>query len=83
MTKLINRKTSSYYRNVSLEALTPASEPYTEPHEETVQDYTAYDRIVESLNLTDNMRIALEMPNKRFELPRNRQSDFKSAIHRV
>ncbi|MDY3977631.1 MAG: hypothetical protein SOY91_04860 [Candidatus Onthomorpha sp.] len=53
MTKLINRKTSSYYRNVSLEALTPASEPYTEPHEETVQDYTAYDRIVDSLNLTE------------------------------
>ena len=53
MTKLINRKTSSYYHNVSLEALTPASEPYTEPHEETVQDYTAYDRIVDSLNLTE------------------------------
>ena len=52
MTKLINRKTSNYYRNVSLEALTPASEPYTETQEETVQDYTAYDKIVESLNLT-------------------------------
>ena len=83
MMKLMSRKTRDNYRNVNLEALTPASEPYTETQEETVQDYTAYDRIVESLNLTDNMRIALEMPNKRFELPRNRQSDFKSAIHRV
>ena len=81
--KLMSRKTRDNYRNVNPEALTPANEPYTETQEETVQDYTAYDRIVESLNLTDNMRIALEMPNKRFELPRNRQSDFKSAIHRV
>ena len=60
MTKLINRKPNSYYRNVSLEALTPVSEPYTETQEETVQDYTTYDAIIESLNLTDNMRIALE-----------------------
>ena len=60
MTKLINRKPNSYYRNVSLEALTPVSEPYTETQEETAQDYTTYDAIIESLNLTDNMRIALE-----------------------
>ncbi len=60
MTKLINRKTSSYYHNVSLEALTPASEPYNEMQEETVQDYATYDAIVGSLNLTENMRIALE-----------------------
>ena len=45
ITKLINRKTSNYYRNVSLEALTLASEPYTVMQEETVQDYTTYDTI--------------------------------------
>ena len=60
MMKLINRKTSDYYRSVSLEALTPASEPSYEIKEEVAQDYTVYDTIVESLNLTDNMRIALE-----------------------
>ena len=81
--KLLNQKTRDNYRNVGYEALTPVNEPYIEIQEETEQDYTGYDKIVESLNLTDNMRIALEMPNKRFELPRNRQSDFKSAIHRV
>ena len=69
MTKLINLKTRNYYHNVSLEALTPASEPYTETQEETVQDYTAYDRIVESLNLTDNMRIALECRIKGLSYP--------------
>ena len=45
---------------MSLEALKPASEPYNEMQEETVQDYATYDAIVESLNLTDNMHIALE-----------------------
>ena len=69
MTKLINRKTSNYYRNVSLEELTPASEPYTEMQEETVQDYTTYDTIVESLNLTDNMRVALECRIKGLSFP--------------
>lgn len=69
MTKLINRKTSSYYRNVSFEALTPASEPYTEMQEETIQDYTTYDTIVESLNLTDNMRVALECRIKGLSFP--------------
>lgn len=69
MTKLINRKTSSYYRNLSLEALTPASEPFTEMQEETTQDYTTYDAIVESLNLTDNMRVALECRIKGLSYP--------------
>ena len=69
MTKLINRKTSSYYHNVSLEALKPASEPYNEMQEETVQDYATYDAIVESLNLTDNMRIALECRIKGLSYP--------------
>ncbi len=69
MTKLISRKTSNYYRNVSLETLTPASEPFTEMQEETGQDYTNYDAIVESLNLTDNMRIALECRIKGLSYP--------------
>ncbi len=60
MSKLITRKTSDYFRSVSLDALTPASEPSCEIEEDVVKDYTVYDSIVESLNLTDNMRIALE-----------------------
>ncbi len=60
MSKLITRKTSDYFRSVSLEALTPVSEPYCEIEEDVVKDYNVYDSIVESLNLTENMRIALE-----------------------
>ena len=60
MMKLINRKTSDYYRIVSLDALTPVSEPSYEIKEEVTQDYTLYEKIVTSLNLTENMRIALE-----------------------
>ena len=59
MMKLINRKTSDYYRMVSLEALTPVSEPSYEIKEEVAQD-TLYEKIVSSLNLTENMCIALE-----------------------
>ncbi len=60
MSKLIARKTSDYYRFVSLDALTPASEPSCEIEDDVVKDYTVYDSIIDSLNLTDNMRIALE-----------------------
>ncbi len=60
MSKLITRKTSDYYHSVSLDTLTPISEPSCEIEEDVVKDYTVYDSIVESLNLTDNMRIALE-----------------------
>lgn len=60
MSKLITRKTSDYYRSVSLDALTPVSEPSCEIEEDVIKDYTAYDSIVDSLNLTNNMRIALE-----------------------
>lgn len=60
MMKLINCKTSDYFSSVSLDALTPVSEPYCEIEEDVVKDYTIYDSIVESLNLTYNMRIALE-----------------------
>ena len=60
MNKLINRKTRDRYRNISLEALTRKSEPTVEMKEEVKQDYEQCDKIVESLNLTDNMKIALE-----------------------
>ena len=54
---------SDYCRRVSLDAMTPVSEPSYEIKEEVMevmQDYTEYYTIVESLNLTENMRIALE-----------------------
>lgn len=60
MMKLINLKTRDYYRSVSLDALTSVSEPSYEIKEEVAQDYTLYEKIVSSLNLTENMRIALE-----------------------
>lgn len=60
MSKLITRKTSDYFRSVSLDALTPVSKPSCEIEEDVVKDYTVYDAIVDSLNLTENMRIALE-----------------------
>ena len=58
--KLINMKTRDYYRSVSLDALTPVSEPSYEIKEEVAQDFTLYEKIVSSLILTENMRIALE-----------------------
>ena len=60
MMKLINRKTSDYYRSISMEEIKPAAEPSMEIKEEAKRDYTFCDKIVESLNLTDNMRVALE-----------------------
>ena len=60
MNKLINRKTRDRYRNISLEALTRKSEPIVEIKEEVQQDYEQCDKIVDSLNLTENMKIALE-----------------------
>lgn len=60
MMRLINLKARDYHRSVSLDALTPVSEPSYEIKEEIAQDYTLYEKIVSSLNLTENMRIALE-----------------------
>ena len=60
MMRLINLKARDYHRLVSLDALTPVSEPSYEIKEEIAQDYTLYEKIVSSLNLTENMRIALE-----------------------
>lgn len=60
MMKLINRKMSDYYHRASLDTLTPVSELPYEIKEEIIRDYTVYDTIVASLNLSENMRIALE-----------------------
>lgn len=58
--ELINRKWSDNYRCINANSLTPAGEPSSEIKEETAQDYTVCDKIVENLNLTDNMKLALE-----------------------
>lgn len=60
MSKLITRKASDDFRSVSIDAVTTVSEPSCEIEEDVVKDYTVYDSIVDSLNLTDNMKIALE-----------------------
>lgn len=39
---------------------TPASEPSYEIKKEVAQDYSLYEKIIASLNLSENMRIALE-----------------------
>ena len=69
MMKLINLKTRDYYCSVSLDALTPVNEPSYEIKEEVTQDYTLYEKIVLSLNLTENMRIALECRVKGLSYP--------------
>ena len=60
MMKLINRGTRDYYRNKCVDSLTPKDEPLIELKEEIEYDYSHCDEIVENLNLTDNMRVALE-----------------------
>lgn len=69
MVKLITRKWSDAYRCLSAEHLTPKNEPSVEVKEKTQQDYTVYDKIVGSLNLTDNMRVALECRMKGLSYP--------------
>ena len=69
MVKLITRKWSDCYRCLSAEHLTPKNEPSVEVKDETQQDYTVYDKIVGSLNLTDNMRVALECRMKGLSYP--------------
>lgn len=69
MMKLINLKARDYHRSVSLDALTPAIEPSCEMTEEVSQDYTLYEKIIASLNLTENMRIALECRIKGLSYP--------------
>lgn len=60
MMKLINRGTRDYYRNKCVDDIAPEDEPLIEMREERDYDYTHCDEIVENLNLTDNMKVALE-----------------------
>lgn len=60
MMKLINRDTRDYYRHTDIDNITAENEPLIEMKEAIDDDYTRCDEIVENLNLTDNMRIALE-----------------------
>lgn len=69
MMKLMSQKIRDNYRHVGYEALMSVNEPYTVIQEEMLQDYTAYDKIIESLNLTENMRIALECRIKGLSFP--------------
>lgn len=60
MMKLINRGTREYYRNKCVDDIAPEDEPLIELKEEVDYDYSQCDEIVENLNLTDNMKLALE-----------------------
>lgn len=60
MMKLINRDTRDYYRHTDIDNITAENEPLIEMKEENVDDYTQCDEIVENLNLTDNMKLALD-----------------------
>lgn len=60
MMKLINLNTRDYYRHTDIDDMTPENEPLIELREELDSDYTHYDEIVENLNLTENMKLALE-----------------------
>lgn len=60
MMKLINRGTREYYRNKCVDDIAPEDEPLVELKEELDCDYSQCDEIVENLNLTDNMKLALE-----------------------
>lgn len=69
MMKLINLKARDNNRHISIDALTRKTEPSIEMKEDNTVDYTVYDKIVDSLNLTDNMRIALECRIKGLSYP--------------
>lgn len=60
MMKLINRDTRDYYRHTDIDNITAENEPLIEMIEENENEYTRCDEIVENLNLTDNMKLALE-----------------------
>ncbi len=79
MMKLINRKTSDYYRIVSLDALTPVSEPSYEIKEEvTLRLYFIRKNRFEP-EFDRKYVYCFGMPPKRLKLSRNRQS-FISRI---
>ena len=79
MMKLINRKTSDYHRSVSLEALTPISEPSCEIKEEVSQDYTLYEKNRCKPEFDRKYAYCFGVPSKRLELSRNRQSFISCA----
>ena len=60
MMKLINLNTRDYYRHTDIDNMTPEDEPLIEIKEDIDDDYAHCDEIVENLNLTDNMKLALE-----------------------
>ena len=60
MMKLINRDSRDYYRHTDIDNITPENDPLIEMGEEIDSDYTHCDEIVENLNLTDNIKLALE-----------------------
>ena len=82
MMKLINLKTRDYYRSVSLDALTPVSEPSYKPSyeikEEVAQDYFVQkNRFNPEFNRKYAYRFGI--PPKRLKLSRNRQSFISRA----
>ena len=56
----ISKMNIFHQRHISIDELTPSQIPYLEITVDTKQDYTIYDKIVEALELTENMRLALE-----------------------
>lgn len=60
MMKLINRDTRDYYRHTDIDNIQQEDEPIIEMREDIDYDYTHCDEIIENLNLTDNMKLALE-----------------------
>ena len=83
MMKLINRKTSDYYRTVSLDALTPTSESSYEIKEEVTQDYTLYEKNRFKPKFDREYAYCLGMPSKRLKLSGNRQSFISRASYGV
>lgn len=69
MEKLISLKARDYSRHIAFDDLTPSNEPRTEISIEENKIYTVYDNIVESLKLTENMRVALECHIKGLSYP--------------
>ncbi len=65
MMKLINLKARDYYRSVSLEALTPVSEPSYEIKEEVAQDYTLYEKNRFKPEFDQKYAYRFRMPPKR------------------
>ena len=82
MMKLINRKTSDYYRTVNLDALTPASEPSYEIKEEVARLYFIRKNRFKP-EFDRKYAYCLGMPSKRLKLSRNRQSFISCAGYGV